>query len=208
MFNTIEEALQDLRDGKIIVVVDDENRENEGDVICAAEFATLENVNFMATHAKGLICMPMSDEYIKKLDLPQMVVNNTDNDNIRNLFQYYLDNSEYTLACSDANVLVGIDNDGLLRYMGLEVGGLGTNLYFTSVVVDTNNKEVRTNVDISNAKTFESLYTDLADYCAKYDTIEDALESISYDSQNALDTDTLDSINKDIESNSENQSSE
>ncbi|MCF2612982.1 bifunctional 3,4-dihydroxy-2-butanone-4-phosphate synthase/GTP cyclohydrolase II [Fusobacterium perfoetens] len=79
MFNTIEEALQDLRDGKIIVVVDDENRENEGDVICAAEFATLENVNFMATYAKGLICMPMSDEYIKKLDLPQMVVNNTDN---------------------------------------------------------------------------------------------------------------------------------
>ena len=79
MFNTIEEALQDLKDGKIIVVVDDENRENEGDVICAAEFATLENVNFMATHAKGLICMPMSDEYIKKLDLPQMVVNNTDN---------------------------------------------------------------------------------------------------------------------------------
>ena len=79
MFNTIEEALQDIRDGKIIVVVDDENRENEGDVICAAEFATLENVNFMATHAKGLICMPMSDEYIRKLDLPQMVVNNTDN---------------------------------------------------------------------------------------------------------------------------------
>ena len=79
MFNTIEEALQDLRDGKIIVVVDDENRENEGDVICAAEFATLENVNFMATYAKGLICMPMSDEYIKKLDLPQMVTNNTDN---------------------------------------------------------------------------------------------------------------------------------
>lgn len=79
MFNTIEEALQDLRDGKIIVVVDNENRENEGDVICAAEFATLENVNFMATYAKGLICMPMSDEYIKKLDLPQMVTNNTDN---------------------------------------------------------------------------------------------------------------------------------
>ncbi|NME35100.1 bifunctional 3,4-dihydroxy-2-butanone-4-phosphate synthase/GTP cyclohydrolase II [Fusobacterium sp. FSA-380-WT-3A] len=79
MLNTIEEALQDLRDGKIIIVVDDENRENEGDVICAAEFATLENVNFMATHAKGLICMPMSDYYIKKLDLPQMVTNNTDN---------------------------------------------------------------------------------------------------------------------------------
>lgn len=79
MFNTIEEALQDLRAGKSIIVVDDENRENEGDVICAAEFATLENVNFMATHAKGLICMPMSDYYVKKLDLPQMVTNNTDN---------------------------------------------------------------------------------------------------------------------------------
>lgn len=79
MFNTIEEALQDLRDGKSIILVDDENRENEGDVICAAEFATLENVNFMATYAKGLICMPMSDYYIKKLDLPQMVTNNTDN---------------------------------------------------------------------------------------------------------------------------------
>lgn len=78
-FNTIEEALEDLRQGKLILVTDDPDRENEGDLICAAEFATTENVNFMATHAKGLICMPMSAEYIEKLRLPQMVTRNTDN---------------------------------------------------------------------------------------------------------------------------------
>lgn len=78
-FNTIEEALQDLRDGKIIIVTDDEDRENEGDFICAAQFATPKNINFMATHAKGLICMPMSEEICDKLQFPQMVSNNTDN---------------------------------------------------------------------------------------------------------------------------------
>lgn len=78
-FNTIEEALEDLRQGKIIMVTDDEDRENEGDFICAAEFATTENINFMAIHGKGLICMPMSSEYIRKLRLPQMVDDNTDN---------------------------------------------------------------------------------------------------------------------------------
>lgn len=78
-FNKVEEALQDLQEGKIIIVTDDENRENEGDFICAAEFATTKNVNFMATHAKGLICMPMSKEICDKLQLTQMVSNNTDN---------------------------------------------------------------------------------------------------------------------------------
>ncbi len=78
-FNTIDEALEVLRQGGIVCVTDDANRENEGDVICAAEFATTENVNFMATYAKGLICMPMSDEFTSRLDLPQMVDNNTDN---------------------------------------------------------------------------------------------------------------------------------
>lgn len=78
-FDTIEEALEDLRRGKIILVTDDEDRENEGDFICAAQFATTENINFMATHGKGLICMPMSEEYVEKLKLPQMVENNTDN---------------------------------------------------------------------------------------------------------------------------------
>ena len=78
-FSTVEEALEDLKNGKIILVADDEDRENEGDMICAAEFATTENVNFMATHAKGLICMPMSEEICRCLKFPQMVTDNTDN---------------------------------------------------------------------------------------------------------------------------------
>ncbi len=78
-FNTIEEAVADLRTGKMIIAVDDPDRENEGDLICAAEHATLENVNFMASYAKGLICMPMSRELTAKLGLEQMVTNNTDN---------------------------------------------------------------------------------------------------------------------------------
>lgn len=78
-YNTIEEALEELRQGRMILVTDDPERENEGDLICAAEFATTENVNFMATHGKGLICMPMSEELGKKLMLPQMVSDNTDN---------------------------------------------------------------------------------------------------------------------------------
>lgn len=78
-FNSVEEALEDLKNGKIIIVTDDENRENEGDLICAGEFATTENVNFMASYAKGLICMPMSKEMTEKLGLNQMVETNTDN---------------------------------------------------------------------------------------------------------------------------------
>lgn len=78
-FSTIEEAIADLRAGKMIITIDDPDRENEGDLICAAEYATLENVNFMASYAKGLICMPMSREYTEKLGLEQMVANNTDN---------------------------------------------------------------------------------------------------------------------------------
>lgn len=79
VFNTIEEALEDLRQGKIILVTDDEDRENEGDFVCAAEFATTENVNFMAVHGKGLICMPMGRELTEKLKIPQMVYQNEDN---------------------------------------------------------------------------------------------------------------------------------
>ena len=78
-FDTIEEALADLRNGKIILVTDDPERENEGDFICAAEYATTENINFMATYGKGLICMPMSEDYVQKLKIPQMVQQNTDN---------------------------------------------------------------------------------------------------------------------------------
>lgn len=78
-FSTVEEALEDLRQGKIILCTDNPDRENEGDFICAAQFATTENVNFMAMHGKGLICMPMSAEICQKLHLPQMVDENTDN---------------------------------------------------------------------------------------------------------------------------------
>ena len=79
MFDTVENCIDALKRGEIILVTDDADRENEGDCICAAEFATTENVNFMATHARGLICMPMSHEWCRKLDLPQMVAQNTDN---------------------------------------------------------------------------------------------------------------------------------
>ena len=78
-FSTIEEALEDLRQGKVILCTDDPDRENEGDFICVAEFATTENVNFMAKYAKGLICMPMSIDLCRKLMFPQMVTTNTDN---------------------------------------------------------------------------------------------------------------------------------
>ncbi len=77
-FNSIEDALHDLRAGKIILCVDDPDRENEGDFICAAEFAGAENINFMATHGKGLICMPMAEKYVRRLQVPQMVRDNTD----------------------------------------------------------------------------------------------------------------------------------
>lgn len=78
-YNTIPEAIEALRNGKVILCTDDPDRENEGDMICAAQFATTENVNLMATRAKGLICTPMSYELAHKLNLPQMVEENTDN---------------------------------------------------------------------------------------------------------------------------------
>ncbi|MEE1099020.1 MAG: 3,4-dihydroxy-2-butanone-4-phosphate synthase, partial [Alistipes sp.] len=97
-FNTIEEACEALRRGENIVVIDDPDRENEGDLICAAEFATTENVNFMACHAKGLICMPMSRELCEKLDLKQMVTENTDNHSTA--FTVSIDHVETTTGIS------------------------------------------------------------------------------------------------------------
>ena len=96
-FNTVEEALADLRAGKIILVTDDPDRENEGDFICAAQFATTENINFMATHGKGLICMPMSAEFVEKLQIPQMVSKNTDNHE-----------TAFTVSIDGANTTTGI----------------------------------------------------------------------------------------------------
>ncbi len=78
-FNTIEEALEDLKAGKMILCTDDPDRENEGDLICAGEFATGENINFMAKYAKGLICMPVSSKEAERLGLYPMVIKNTDN---------------------------------------------------------------------------------------------------------------------------------
>ena len=78
-FNTIEEILQDIKLGKPVVILDDDKRENEGDIIIAAEHATTENVNFMAKYARGLICMPMDASYSDKYNLPQMCIVNTDN---------------------------------------------------------------------------------------------------------------------------------
>lgn len=97
-FNTIDEALEDLRAGKIILVTDDENRENEGDFICAGQFATTENVNFMAVHGKGLICMPMSNTIVEKLKIPQMVSTNTDNH--ETAFTVSIDHIETTTGIS------------------------------------------------------------------------------------------------------------
>lgn len=78
-YSTIEEALEALRQGKVILCTDDPDRENEGDFICAAEFATTENINLMAKYGRGLICTPMSAELARRLELPQMVAENTDN---------------------------------------------------------------------------------------------------------------------------------
>jgi len=79
IISQVPELIEELKMGHMIILMDDENRENEGDVICAAEQATLENVNFMAAHARGLICMPMSTDYIKKLGLSPMCTVNRDN---------------------------------------------------------------------------------------------------------------------------------
>ena len=99
-YNTIEEALRDLRDGKLILVTDDPDRENEGDLICAAEFATQDNINFMACHGKGLICTPMSQDLASRLGLPPMVAENTDNHSTA--FTVSVDHADTTTGISAA----------------------------------------------------------------------------------------------------------
>lgn len=98
MLDRIEDAIQELKNGKIILVVDDEDRENEGDFICAAEFATPENINIMASIGKGLICMPMSTKYAKKLNLSPMCYDNTDNHSTA--FSVSIDHVETTTGIS------------------------------------------------------------------------------------------------------------
>jgi 3,4-dihydroxy 2-butanone 4-phosphate synthase/GTP cyclohydrolase II len=99
-FNTVDEALEELRRGNIILVTDDEDRENEGDFICAAQFATTEKVNFMAVHGKGLICMPMSGELCQRLQFPQMVSENTDSHGTA--FTVSVDHADTTTGISAA----------------------------------------------------------------------------------------------------------
>ncbi|WP_283171096.1 bifunctional 3,4-dihydroxy-2-butanone-4-phosphate synthase/GTP cyclohydrolase II [Curtanaerobium respiraculi] len=98
--NTVEEALHELQAGHMIMVVDDPDRENEGDLICAAQYATQANVNFMATHAKGLICMPMSPDLARKLNFQQMVSENTDNH--ETAFTVSIDHASTTTGISAA----------------------------------------------------------------------------------------------------------
>ncbi|WGX74983.1 bifunctional 3,4-dihydroxy-2-butanone-4-phosphate synthase/GTP cyclohydrolase II [Paraclostridium bifermentans] len=97
-FNHIEEAIEDIRDGKIVAVIDDEDRENEGDLLMAAEKVTPEAINFMATYGKGLICMPLTEEYLKRLNIPQMVKDNTDNH--ETAFTVSIDHIETTTGIS------------------------------------------------------------------------------------------------------------
>lgn len=99
-YNTIEEALEELRAGRMILVTDDPDRENEGDLICAAEFATQDNINFMACRGKGLICTPMSAEIAIKLGLPPMVAENTDNHHTA--FTVSIDHADTTTGISAA----------------------------------------------------------------------------------------------------------
>jgi len=99
-FDSVESCIAALRRGEIVLVTDDADRENEGDCICAAEFATQANVNFMATYARGLICMPMSDDWCRRLDLPQMVGENTDNH--QTAFTVSIDATETTTGISAA----------------------------------------------------------------------------------------------------------
>ena len=97
-FNTIEEILGGYEAGKPVVILDDDERENEGDIIFAAEYATTENVNFMAKYARGLICMPMDANYSDKYNLPQMCIVNTDNH--RTAFSVSIDHVDTTTGIS------------------------------------------------------------------------------------------------------------
>ena len=103
-YNTVEDALEALRQGKVILVTDDDDRENEGDMICAAEFATQQNINFMACYAKGLICTPMSQEIATRLGLPPMVAENTDNHSTN--FTVAIDHVDTTTGISAAEQML------------------------------------------------------------------------------------------------------
>lgn len=115
MFNSIDEAVNDLKQGKIIIVCDDENRENEGDFIALAEKATPEVVNFMVTHGKGLMCVPIEEDLAQKFELAPMVANNTDTN--KTAFTISIDHKNTTTGISaferSLTVLSLVDPDAL-----------------------------------------------------------------------------------------------
>lgn len=99
--------------------------------------------------------------------------------NIKKLCSYYLEDLNMNLTFSDANVILGIDSDGILKYACLEVGGLGTRLYYTKAVVATKNSNVRSTPDFTNAQTYASSLSDLADYVADYDSYDEAVKALN-----------------------------
>lgn len=99
--------------------------------------------------------------------------------NIKKLCSYYLEDLDMNLTFSDANVILGIDSDGILKYACLEVGGLGTRLYYTKAVVATKNSNVRSTPDFTNAQTYASSLSDLADYIADYDSYDEAVKALN-----------------------------
>lgn len=99
--------------------------------------------------------------------------------NIKKLCSYYLEDLDMNLTFSDANVILGIDSDGILKYACLEVGGLGTRLYYTKAVVATKNSNVRSTPDFKNAQTYASSLSDLADYVADYDSYDEAVKALN-----------------------------
>lgn len=110
-FNTIEEALQDIRDGKMIIVVDDEDRENEGDLLMAAEKVTADHINFMASHGRGLICVPLEGDYADRLQLSMMVSKN--NESMKTAFTISVDHKDATTGISAferANTILQLAN--------------------------------------------------------------------------------------------------
>ena len=113
MFDSIESALADLKIGKSVVVVDDENRENEGDLICAAQFATADMINFMAVEARGLICLAMTGDRLDELDLPLMVRENTDSN--QTAFTVSID------ASPEVGVTTGISADDRARTIQVSI---------------------------------------------------------------------------------------
>lgn len=113
MFDSIESALADLKIGKSVVVVDDENRENEGDLICAAQFATPDMINFMAVEARGLICLAMTGDRLDELDLPLMVRENTDSN--QTAFTVSID------ASPEVGVTTGISADDRARTIQVSI---------------------------------------------------------------------------------------